>query len=64
MSLLNPKTDYKNNKTTLIPDEKSHIAWVHKENHPAKQKWPISDDLGLRSPVIQKTFQEKVLPRS
>ena len=34
------------------------MVWLHDENH-AKKKMPISDDFGLRSRVIQKTFQTK-----
>ena len=29
------------------------MAWIYNENH-ANEKWAISDDFGLRNPVIQK----------
>ena len=45
------------NKTAMMPDEKSHGLDLQRE---PRKKWPIihffSDDFGLRSPVIQKTF--------
>ena len=37
---------------------KNPKAYVHDDNH-AKTKLPISDDFGLRNPVIQKPFQTK-----
>ena len=43
--------------------KKSHImVQVHNENH--EKRWPISDDFGSRSSVVQKKFRHKVLYRS
>ena len=45
----------------LRPDEKipcMHGLGTLRQFH-GKKKWPISDDFGLRSPVIQKPFQTK-----
>ena len=59
--LLNPKTDQRRGKKKLLwyRMEISCNLEVHDENR-AEKKWRFfSDDFGLRSPVIQKTFSPK-----
>ena len=46
-----------NKKLLHTPDEKSH-GLAHNENG-AKKNGQISDDLGLRSPIIQNNFRQK-----
>ena len=55
--LLSPKPDLDKNKPSLSRMKKSHGLGI--ENMIIKQKCNISDHFGLRSPVLQKTFQAK-----
>ena len=45
------------NELALFADEK--IPWPRYTTRIVQKKSPISDDLGLRSPVIQRTFRAK-----
>ena len=52
-----PKTDLEKNETSsLAPDEKFHGLGKRRES---RNKRPISDDFGLRSPVIQETISNE-----
>ena len=42
----------------MIPDENSHGIGTQLESC-ENLKWPISDDFGLRSPVVQKKISPK-----
>ena len=56
-----PKTDSAK-KQNMLPDEK--IPWPRYTARIMQNKWPLSDHVGLRSPVIQKHFGRKVPPLS
>ena len=44
-------------KIVPLPDEK--IPWYEASNDNHAKKWPVADDLGLGSPVIQNPFSPK-----
>ena len=46
-------------KIKLLPDEKFHDLGTY-TTIIMQTKWPIPDDFGLRSPVVQKTFRTKI----
>ena len=54
-----PKTVSKKNKTATYRIKKNLMAQVPNENHAKKKKWPVSDDVRLRSPVIPKPCKTK-----
>ena len=57
---LDPKVDLEQNQNCHVPDEKSHDLLIGTQRESCKKKnWQISDDFGLRSPVIQKPFSPK-----
>ena len=61
MSFLTQKNVLEKKQNSYDPGMKNpiYLAPRYKTRIAQKKKWSISDDFGLRSPVIQKTFARK-----